>query len=465
MKTASSPTAPKVNVGSICVFRAPYANGGWNPNWKAKLKMPARSPEIRTTGFEICGDCLAVPRGVSVTEERPDCGCREGADKFAAAWLKAERKEWAGARLRSFSEPLRVRATAAVVTIGKVKATHLANVPERKRTNAVDCWRDLYNIVEQATGLDAENQPVTILTKSLGLRWMRLRQVYNAEMEAETRRTWEQLRNALDDARTAFPGLVTDLPLDGNGTINSMYGHARSLFGRKSRSFYLEGLELPEVNGFCELSLLPASKGFTGVPAGVLAEIDAMVAKWQGADDVQTRELWLAYELLLTTGMRPIELRCARRSWLVRDDACEHRETPGWVIVVKNRPEEDFYVKAREKETVRYCPIDDAAVLWMILGRDGLLVAPTLHATGRKDLTERLLSQKLRAHLKDDKEFPNPVYTLRKLFTSAVYRVHGREAAAARAGHAGSQVTEAHYATGSAGVVPTVTRGQILGGH
>jgi len=453
-------------LGSFCLVRQRKPVNRWAragvpeffPNWIVMLRLPGLPRRGESARAPICDLCLAVEG--SPTVARPDCRCQRPAREFATELLKTSQHLWRQNRLQALRELRGGRRAAPALR--RVQEVYMANLPERMKQSGRENWNALLSIVEQVTGLSPEavlELPISCLSKQLALDWMRLRQAYNADLskpEGE-RRSWGQLRAALKAGE--LPGLVIDVPLPGNYTINTMLGKAKSIAGKKSRSFYLNALELPDLSGFCSVSRLIARHGHEALERGVIAKIEEQAAGWRKTNV----DLWIAHQLMSRMGLRPREVLAARRSWLEYEKEPRFRPAEagaGWILVVRNRPEENFWQKARGKAITRRYVVDrDLAAVLLRRRRKPWLFAPDLAPTGRRNLIERTLSKELRRFLASRK---GTNYELRKHYISTIYSKHGREAAAAQGGHATSETTEGYYAT-RLGVLPTVTGAELAG--
>ncbi len=459
-------------------MRQKRASGRWadparpefEPCWVVRFALPKQKPRTESSRLPVCELCLAVPAAENPARVRPRCRCLRPVTDWAAARLGLLAGLWQQGRIEEMEAVLRPRE---VVSIGRLVDTYEANVPERQRRLAKGYVGRLKGILEQVTGkswAECRAMPVTILTKALVLDWMRLRQAWNLDRERpeKDRRTWAELRAALALAKEGrrpdpdgeaegqargLPGLVVDLPLPGNYTINTNYASARSLVGKKARSHFLPGLELPALS-FGEVSMIAAKRG-SGAEQGVEA-VDAILAlgeHWRRHDV----EKWIAYRLMISCGMRGVEVLWARRSWIQEgtwmDD--EGARWQGWALVVRNYPEDPplnpggkvhglqgFWMKARQADKPRIFQLP-ADLLEVLLPREGLLVAPGLKYTARENLIRREMSQALRPLVGAGSKGTN--HSLRKLSISTVADREGMAAAAAHGGHT-EAVAEMFYA-------------------
>lgn len=412
-----------------------------------------------------------------------------------------------------------LRRTSA--TLDELCAQLLANTPEQKADTARRCVAALKAIVSQSTG-KWEGVPVSALAGNsgmdLGLRWMRMRQRYQALLaaaeeaeevleatgwheaqstlkaalagrrracaeapvvaaraaldalesgdvtaairhakaaghqsvaetlaagesawrdarDARAAMDWTQLRRALDAGD--LPPLNVDTRAPGNTTINSMVNQAKAVFSDRARAFRLRGAEIPDLStGFGALPRIAVPPtGFEPIPSDVYARMHEASIALQKEDP----QLWLVNQMLRRLGLRGGELMSARDTWLWEDVQGWRREGRGWVLVVKDRPEEGFYTKSGAARA-RYLPLDDdlAAIL---VGRTGLLIGVETRGAAY-DLVMRRHNRWLRQFL-PDRQKAN--HELRKHIGAIIYSSLGKEAAADYLGHASADVTERYY--------------------
>ncbi len=422
-----------MKIGDYSLRRQPKPRSRWAdphrpeyyPAWTVRLQLPARPRRDVSSKVPICELCLAVPQKMNPAKERPRCRCQGPARKWADERLRAEGRLWREGRvdaLRGLGE----RSTSP--SIGALFDAYEGGMPARMQAGARRNMAALAAIVEQTTGKAARPQSVDVLTKRLALDWMQIRQAAR-DLPGRTDRELRAMLAAGD-----LQALQTDVPLAGNATINSMLTKARAVVGRKARTYYLGDLgdRLPPLTGFLQLSRLPAKVGHQALPEETAAALVALGERWKKSEP----EKWLAFAMMAGMGLRPSEALAARGHWLEEIDGQP-------VLVVKNRPEDGFWLKARAKARARRYAVPPAMQA-LVRGREGFLVAPGLSKTGRSNLVYRTMSGEIRKVVGDDVKDTN--YLLRKAAGSAEYTEKGKEAAAARLGHASSDTTERHYA-------------------
>lgn len=158
------------------------------------------------------------------------------------------------------------------------------------------------------------------------------------------------------------------------------------------------------------------------------------------AVEVNYAELWLVNACLRRLGLRSGELLAARRSWLERrpDRAGALR----WCLVIKGRPEEGFTLL--KHGAGRNLVLDDE-MAGLLTGRgDGWLIGPTMAASARDNLVERLHNTWLRQFIPDRVKAN---HELRMWAGSLVYRQTGSLGDTAYfLGHRTTVTTERFYA-------------------
>ena len=461
-----------MNTGNFWVMRQKRAAGRWavagvvefEPSWIVRFSLPGQKPRTESSRLGICEACLAVAPERNPARERTGCRCLRPVMQWAEAKLGAMSRLWQAGRMEELATMARPRAAAAevvvAVTVGNLVDAYEAGMPERMRGTCQDNVAALKTILCQVSGLtwvQCRAQAVTWLTRELALDWMRLRQVWNGErsLPEKRRREWPALRAALARAKegtAGLPGLVSNLPLEGNYTINSEYGKARSVMGRKARSYYLGNLVLPVLT-FGEVSRLASSPGQQVRLGGAAIEgLLALGARWRTEDVAK----WIAFRLMAGCGLRSREVLWAHRDWLQEGEWLEEGGSwRGWALVVRNYPEQaplnaggkvdglpGFWQKGAMADKVRTFRVE-GDLLAVLLEREGLLFAPDRSYTGRRDLLGRDISKALRPWVGEDNKGTN--HQLRKLSVSTVADGQGMDAAAAHGGHT-LEVAQQFYA-------------------
>lgn len=307
--------------------------------------------------------------------------------------------------------------------------------------------------------------------------------------------------------RQGLPRVNVRQVLPGNGGANSTLRNARALLMEKAVGVVFEGLKLPDLEAFRAVPYLPVKvEGFQEWPAEVYAAFDAGAARlrefdaagdlrpgmlvravylprghvaremgdkegvlletvdngelasvqwvWRGGEvivhevpmrhlravEVDYAELWLVNACLRRLGLRSSELLAARRSWLEKRP--DRAGVMRWCLVVRDRPEEGFTLL---KHGAPRNLVLDEELAGLLTGRgEGWLIGPTLAASARDDLVERLHNTWLRQFIPDRVKAN---HELRMWAGSLVYRQTGSLGDTAYfLGHRTTVTTERFYA-------------------
>ena len=158
------------------------------------------------------------------------------------------------------------------------------------------------------------------------------------------------------------------------------------------------------------------------------------------AVEVDYSELWLVNACLRRLGLRSSELLAARRSWLERRP--DRAGVLRWCLVVKDRPEEGFTLL--KHGAGRNLVLDDELAGLLTARAEGWLIGPTMAASARDDLVERLHNTWLRQFIPDRVKAN---HELRMWAGSLVYRQTGSLGDTAYfLGHRTTVTTERFYA-------------------
>lgn len=411
-------------------------------------------------GFaEICAECLAVPAAESPGKVRAGCKCQRPLRVTLEKWLDEWRGQQRKAALRGD-----VGALAVLRGLGEARESlKLSRVAEvYVKHGPKDAGKRVAHLraMVEDSGLVWESQTMDLLIKD-PLKWVRRW----AEMRQEHFRrgwsvrgdepgaAWAQLRAWHAAGKGKLDrGAVAAV----NTTISGYLRDAKSIFGPEARTNYHGELRVPLVPEFLGIRLsLPKPKGMTRIDDGSYQKM------WDAAAALrnENKRLWVLIMLAWRTGLRTVELLGARRDWL------ETAADGSVCLVLKNRPEQGFRLKAKDRALVRPIALD-AAFLAEILevasvktaGRkrrqsdepeavdvvkdeDSLLGARTPGAAA--DLG-RAASAWIRQFVN---EGPHTLYWFRKLAGSIRFTQGDMKAAGALLGHApGSTVTGDTYA-------------------
>ncbi len=420
-----------MSVGNHCLIRKKRPRARWAdpgvpehfPKWFVKLSLPGQPAKWESSKMDICGDCMAVPATVSPTVARPDCRCQKPVKRWAAEWHKTEATLWQDGRIETLRA---MRAKRDAPTVDEFERVYLANVPAQQRKGAKKNMRCIRAIIEEATGRAAGAQRMSALTQPLALTWIRLRQAWYAGGQKPS---WADLRRKLDAGQ--LPGVDRGTALPGNNTINSYINCAQAALGRTARAYYLPGLALPPMEDFLAVGKLPAPKGFVPIPAEDYSRLHAAHAALHATD----LQLWFIVALLRYLGLRSIEVAAARPGWI-------EREGEAACLVLRNRPEEGFHLKARARAIERRLSLapELLAAMTQVATDDSLIGAR--NKSDAYDLVYRKASKFLRPFLAGRR---GAAHEMRKHLGSVIYSAEGLETAAANLGHATTDTTKQVY--------------------
>lgn len=234
---------------------------------------------------------------------------------------------------------------------------------------------------------------------------------------------WAMLRAELKARR--LPPIDKNTVCPGNTTIKSYLNAARAVLGPTGRSEYLRGLELPPLTDFMTGKVkLPSPRGHQEIEAGAYARMYEAAARLKG----ENLKLWVVNQMLWRFGCRPCEVPAARLGWIEHD-----KEGP--MFVLKNRPEEDFRLKARERSIVRRLRI--APDLWAAMrevATEGSLIGAA-SMTAARNLVEREHNEWMRQFVPEGQ---HGNYLLRHWVATHVQDRWGTKMASLFLGHATS---------------------------
>jgi integrase len=449
--------------GSFNLVMQPKAKARWKvpgvfecePNWIVRFNVPGQKVKAESSQIPICDSCLADRRA-----ERPlreGCLCRGPALRWAETKLRIMVTLWQNNRLADLERVLQPKARLTFAPVFEVYSS--CKLPSR-----MDNLNALRQLLEAPSGRPAESVYLDELTPEWVRRFASLYQEYgrrgwsirqgrateDEDSTGVTEQRWAQLR-----AMMPVPALDWDTAAKWNTTINSRVRSAKSVLGPLSREKYLLPIagEMPELKEFLGMHLsLPAldsREGFSGAVFGAMME---EMAKLRG---VNTR-LWAALQLAYETGMRPIEMKAARTNWLEVDEA-------GTVLmVVRNRPEENFWLKAKHSNRVRALPLSGDLVQVITELTGGREAVGVFGLVNEHQLY--LLMQAANAWIARyvGTDSTHKLYRFRKLRATAMSRVHGGKAGADALGHENESMTRQHYISPEA-VVKSMSDAEVRG--
>lgn len=420
-----------MSVGNFCLIRKQRPKARWKapevpehfPKWFVKLSLPGQPAKWESSKLDICPACLAMPAGESPAALRADCRCQKPVRRWAAEWHKTESTLWQEGRIDTLRQ---LRAKKDAPTVDEFERVYLANVPVQQKKGAKKNMHCMRAIIEEASGRSAGAQRVSVLTQPLALTWIRLRQAWYREQQKPA---WAELRRRLDAGQ--LPGVDRATALAGNNTINSYINCAQAALGRTARTYYLPGLALPPMEDFLAVGKLPAPKGFVPIPAEDYSRLHAAHAALHATD----LQLWFIVALLRYLGLRSIEVAAARPGWI-------EREGEAACLVLRNRPEEGFHLKARARAIERRLPLAEDLIATMKDVSTETSLIGARHKSDAYDLVYRKASKFLRPFLAGRR---GSAHEMRKHLGSVIYSADGLETAAANLGHATTDTTKQAY--------------------
>lgn len=431
----------KTLIGSFVIYRTKkaashpsFAAKPWNPNWTVRFNMPGETRKDKVARYyPVCPDCLAC-EGDPV-KLRPNCACIEDVKK----WAKSEQAVMTEALRRGdlkkkeeWLNPKRVARLADVLALYEIRGPD----DRKQRLNY------LKTIWAQATGRQFESMQWADLNRNLILDWAELRQEAGRRGWLGLGRGknmpeggWQKLRDikAGRIQGERLPALDTRTAQPWNTTILSYLTSVKSIFGETARRNVLRELLLPDLTEFLEFTLdLPTPKGHKAMTR------DQLQALLTGADKLRKSDprLWVVNQLLMRLSCRPAEVEAARPSWL---EKLKERTR----IVITNRPEEGFMLKAGNDATERriWLPADLAAAIHEVMTATSIFGART--KTEARDMVYYLHSQWMRKTASLDGTQTN--YLLRHMGAAERMTSEGAGAAAALLGHSSEKLVKSTY--------------------
>lgn len=297
----------KTTLGSYKIYRQPKKRAPELPQfewkWVVRFFVGAAKPLTRSNHpFPICERCLKEVG--NPVETRPNCECLRGVKKWAESFLATHTallQQGEMKRLEEMRTPKRWATPAEVLTMYR----------ERGPADRVQRLNFLTSVYEQTTGKGIEHMQWEELTPDLKLDWAELRQEAGRRgwlglgagknMPADG---WAKLRDLKRQGR--LPALDERTEAPWNTTISTYMTSVNSIFGDKSRTKILRGLNVPELTAFLKMRLsLPGPKGHKEIEDDVMKRIDRALPRLLEEDP----RVWLFHQLCEETGMRPVSVR------------------------------------------------------------------------------------------------------------------------------------------------------------
>jgi len=236
-----------------------------------------------------------------------------------------------------------------------------------------------------------------------------------------------------------------------DASIRSVLRQARSVLSSEARDLVYAGLRLPVVEEWLPISAKwdIEDTRWNPLTEAVTSALDAAAdSLWAGVVDpaklaeerTAAANLWTCYMLMARCGLRNCEVRAARWSWIE-----ERKSTDGTiahVLVVKNRPDEDYQVKNGLAGEVRI-PREVAACMVLLKQVGDVFILRANHMTARRIIAERTINDWLRPMM--PRERRTCAYELRKWAGSRVAAQRGIYAAQRFLRHRSIKTTESYY--------------------
>jgi hypothetical protein len=383
MKTITTTPDVRGN-GNFWLIRQKSSSGGWKRDWQVKLSLPGSGKDRMESGrtfvpeaCAICADCLAVPAGMSPTKVRPGCGCTRGLRVFYERFLKQQRKAHALlVKEERFGEIEALVAPRAKMRFGEILPLIRENGPKGSRQ--VNGYA-LRNLVEGIFGGRLEEVAIEDLTWARIVDWARMYQEYGRrgwtvrevrgqrsegrgqieeeqEKDGLRRSRWGELRGLLASGK--LPKLDVETVAPWNTTIKTVVRMVKACLGNKARSMMLLSVadRLPVLRWTepkAAVLALPCPKG-RQFERGQYERFWEALPKLRVSDP----QLWLYLQLALKLGTRSREPLAVRQHWLEAEADPDGRTTGNVVLLLQNRPEEGFYLKARDRSRPRLLALE-----------------------------------------------------------------------------------------------------------
>ncbi|HEY1082531.1 MAG TPA: hypothetical protein VGE29_09735 [Prosthecobacter sp.] len=473
--------AGSYQIGEYYLLRQPKAEKRWKvpgvkewePNWIVDFRVPERAPVKESARLPICSKCLAADASPGVS--RKDCECQAAVRVWAEKKLKEKVEAWKAGRVEEKTEkPLmlsevvdvyrargpkekehNIETLELIVKVTKDRPLSQVRVDEL-HPDDWDMWawcaQEYYRRGYSQRGFD---EPVGERGEWRvdgvgGTFSTRLDAVEASRLQRRPENAWELVRKAMPehpepDRKSVNPG---------NTTIISRMRDAKSILGEGSRDSYLKPIRhrLPD-----SVQKWWKTKIKIKVPDNRFSlSFDVYERMWTGLpllkqDDPQA---WALIRLHWTTGLRPVESRACRPSWLEVSAAGTPEEVV--YLVIKNRPAEGYTMKDEDTLQVRAwpLPLDLVEMLPRIARSESLLGVVTPY---QWDQVYRRANAWLR---QCGVKGAQTLYNLRKLVATVKLAIEGADAAAAALGHADARTSLQYYA-GTSGDIKALSDGDL----
>lgn len=365
-------------LGSYCLtrVRSPH-HSGYNPYWQVRLSLRGQRVRVESANktvperCRICDECLAVPAELSPGRTRAKCECQSGVRRFYDGYLERMSKVHGElVRRGRFDKVDELLVEREAMCFGEIVPLIESKGPKGSRGKNVHALR---NLVEGRFGVSLELVRIEDLTWRRVIEWARMYQEYgrrgwtaraavqpaiddeqSVDRGEVARERWAVLRGLLESG--SLPELDTETLAPWNTTIRTVVRMVKAVLGAKARSVMLLDVadrlpRLPWVEPKQGVLALPAPKGRQFKREGYQAFWDELPKLRAG-----NPRLWLYLRLLTKLGARSKEPLSVREHWLEQD-------ADGKVILVlKNRPEENFRLKAGTRAIERHLELEPDVV-------------------------------------------------------------------------------------------------------
>ncbi len=347
--------------GSFTFYRQIKPKSRWkiphvrecDPSWVVVINLPGLPEDRRMRShLPLCEDCKAWPD--NPVKARPNCACIKAVEKWGKEELITRTALLQQQRIEELQAMVAPKKLAGLQEVVKV---YLERGPKDKKQR-VNSQKAMF---EQCSGREFEEMGWKDLTRDLVYSWAEMRQEAGRrgwlglkDVQAMPADCWPQLRALKAEGK--LPALDRKTAMSANTTVLGYLTNVKTIFGQDSRQHVLRGMNLADLEHFLETKLtLKKPKGHKKIEAGRWAEMI------EAEDELKQSNLrvWVLHQLLLRLNCRPKEARYARPSWLGTVKATVGERTR---IVIVNRPEEGFILKAGDGATERAIWLPDILV-------------------------------------------------------------------------------------------------------
>lgn len=362
----------KAFAGSFLFYRQAKPKPRWknplvreyDPSWVVAVNIPGSPRDRRMRPeFPICDSCLAhvanPAEGIddNPAKARPFCECVKLVNRLMREEMLVRTQLLQQGRIEELQAMVAPKKLGSLQEVVKV---YLERGPKDRKQRV----NSLKAMFEQSSGREFEEMGWKDLTRDLVYSWAEMRQEAGRrgwlglkDVQAMPVDGWPQLRALKAEGKLpALDRKTAMAAMAANTTVLGYLTNVKTIFGQDSRQHVLRGMNLPDLEHFLETKLtLKKPKGHKKIEAGRWAEMI------EAEDELKLSNLrvWVLHQLLLRLSCRPKEARYARPSWLETVKATVGERTR---IVIVNRPEEGFILKAGDGATERAIWLPDILV-------------------------------------------------------------------------------------------------------